>query len=185
MIMDLGYRERELLSFSNSSAIVCNPKFSKHWVRPGILIYGASPTKSLSPKVKTFLERLSICQSLTTRIVSIQHVRAGGYVGYGRSFRALNDMRIGVAAVGYADGYPRSASEKTVVLVEGVRCNLVGVVSMDLITIDLSNAPNANIGSNVECWGKNLSIMELAETSNRLCYELFTGVTARVRRSLC
>ncbi len=184
IISSLGYERGELVSFGNSSALVCNRSFSLDWVRPGILLYGA-PSSNNPPKLMQLtLKNLTACQSLVTRIVSIQHVKANEYVGYGESFKAYADMKIGIAAVGYADGYPRSAAQGTVVLVDGNRCPIVGVVSMDLITIDLSNAPMSRVGSIVECWGKNLSILELAKSSNRLCYELFTGVTARVRRSI-
>ncbi len=184
IISYLGYDKGELVSYGNSSALVCNKSFLLDWVRPGILLYGA-PSSNKPPEImKIIVKNLTACQSLTTRIVSIQHVLANEFVGYGESYRALIDMKIGIAAVGYADGYPRSATQGTVVLVDGIRCPIVGVVSMDLITIDLTNAPMAKVGSTVECWGKNLSILELAKSSNRLCYELFTGVTARVRRSI-
>ena len=93
-------------------------------------------------------------------------------------------MTVGVAVIGYADGYPRGISKETYCLVLGKACKVIGVVSMDLIHIDLTPCPEAIPGDVVECWGKNLPILDVAKSSNRLCYELFTGITSRVSREI-
>ena len=180
----LNYLPGELLSLSNSSALVCSPENNSDWVRPGILLYGAASSINPNIKIKKVLSSLLPTQSLTTEIVGIQNIKKDEYVGYGTNFKSDRAIRVGVAAIGYADGYPRSARNGSSIFVAGKKCKLIGVVSMDLITIDLTNCPDATVGSPVECWGESISISEIALASNRLCYELFTGVTARVRRTI-
>ncbi len=180
----LNYVPGELLSLSNSSALVCSPENNSDWVRPGILLYGAPSSNNPNLRMQNLLSCLLPTQSLSTEIVGIQLIKKNEYVGYGDSFKSNSSMRVGVAAIGYADGYPRSVLNGTSIMVGRNKCKLIGVVSMDLITIDLSNCPGANVGSTVECWGESISILEVAQISNRLCYELFTGVTARVRRKI-
>ncbi|MFM1788378.1 MAG: hypothetical protein RLZZ166_845, partial [Pseudomonadota bacterium] len=111
-------------------------------------------------------------------------VPAGGRIGYGGRYEAKTEMRIGVVAMGYADGYMRQAPDGTPVLVDGVRCPLVGQVSMDMITVDLSACPQARVGSAVTLWGRGLSIDEVAQCCGTNAYELLTGVTSRVARRL-
>jgi alanine racemase len=180
----LNYLPGELISLSNSSALVCSPVNNSDWVRPGILLYGAPSSNYPNIKMQKVLSSLSPTQLLTTEIVGIQHIKKNEYVGYGTNYKSNRSIRVGVAAIGYADGYPRSSVNGTSILVGNKKCKLIGVVSMDLITIDLTNCPNATIGTPVECWGESVSILEIAKVSNRLCYELFTGVTARVRRTI-
>ncbi len=180
----LNYRRGELISFSNSSALVCAPKYNSNWVRPGILLYGSPSSNEPNKKIAKTLDLLYPTQSLTTEIVGIQNIQKNEYVGYGSNFKSDKAFKVGVAAIGYADGYPRSISRNTPIIVNKKKCTLIGVVSMDLITIDLSNCPDAKVGSKVECWGNSLSVNEIAKHSNRLCYEIFTGVTARVRRTI-
>ena len=180
----LSYLPGELLSLSNSAALVCSAENNSDWVRPGILLYGAAPSNSPNQKLQNVLKTLLPTQSLTTKIVGIQNIKKNEYVGYGNTFKSDKAIRVGVAAIGYADGYPRSALSGSSILVGKKKCNLIGVVSMDLITIDLTNCPDAKIGTLVECWGESISILDIALASDRLCYELFTGVTARVRRTI-
>ena len=180
----LNYLSGELQSLSNSSALVCSPENNSDWVRPGILLYGAAPSNNPNTQLKNVLDSLLPTQLLTTEIVGIQNIKKDEYVGYGTSFKSDRAIRVGVAAIGYADGYPRSVRNGSNILVGGKKCKLIGVVSMDLITIDLTNCPEATIGTSVECWGETISISEIALASDRLCYELFTGVTARVRRTI-
>ena len=183
-IMLLGFRDGESISYSNSDAIIHNSQLCSDWVRPGILLYGAPSSLHPNFYMKTFLSSLKPCQSLQTEIIATQVVKAGEAVGYGKTFVALNDMVVGIAAIGYADGYPRSIKKGTCCIVEGKRCQIVGVVSMDLIHIDLSECPEATLGSMVEFWGKQMPITEVAQFSGRLCYELFTGITSRVTREI-
>ena len=183
-ITSLGFRDGESISYSNSDAIIHNSKFCSDWVRPGILLYGAPSSLNPNSDMKTVLNSLQPCQSLQTKIIATQIVKAGEAVGYGKTFVASNDMLVGIAAIGYADGYPRSIKKGTCCIVEGKRCQIVGVVSMDLIHIDLSGCPDATLGSMVEFWGKQIAITEVAQFSGRLCYELFTGITNRVTREI-
>jgi len=184
IITSLGFRDGESVSYSNSDAIINNSRFCSDWVRPGILLYGAPSSLNPNIDMKTFLDELQPCQSLQTEIIATQIVKAGEAVGYGKTFVALNEMIVGIAAIGYADGYPRSIKKGTCCVVEGKRCQIVGVVSMDLIHIDLSECPEATLGSVVEFWGKQMPITEVSQFSGRLCYELFTGITSRVIREI-
>ena len=180
----LGFKDGESISYSNSDAIINNSKFCSDWVRPGILLYGAPSSLNPNFDTKTVLNSLQPCQSLQSEIIATQVVKAGEAIGYGKTFVAPNEMVVGIAAIGYADGYPRSIKKGTCCIVEGKRCPIVGVVSMDLIHIDLSKCPEATLGSVVEFWGKQMPITEVAQFSGRLCYELFTGITSRVTREI-
>ena len=123
--------------------------------------------------------------SLRSRIIGTQHLQPGDSVGYGSRYVAERAMPIGVVACGYADGYPRVAPNGTPVLVDGVRCALVGRVSMDMITVDLSPVPAAGIGSEVTLWGRSsgaavLPIDEVAAAAGTLGYELMCALARRV-----
>jgi len=181
----LGRRPQEPLSCANSSAVIFLPPSHLDWVRPGIALYGSSPlgTEALTQQRQT-IERLGLLasQRLTSRIIGIQNTAAGERVGYGGRFRCDRPSRIGVAALGYADGYPRLAPDGTPIWIDGRVCPLAGRVSMDLITIDLTDHPRAGLGSEVEFWGPNLSVDQVAGHCQTLGYELLTGVTPRVAR---
>ena len=120
--------------------------------------------------------------TLSTELIAVQLRKAGEAIGYGGSFVCKKDMRIGVAAIGYGDGYPRHAPTGTPVLVNGTRCSLAGRVSMDMITIDLSGQPDAKAGDPVVVWGEGLSVDEIAHQAGTIGYELLCGVTSRVPR---
>ncbi len=155
------------------------------WVRPGIALYGGSPT-ALAPDAAHW--KLQPAMSLVTRIIGVQSIAAGEAVGYGASFRAGRAMRIGVAALGYADGYPRHAPSGTPIVVDGVRTRICGRVSMDMVTVDLdpvrAAGRAAEVGSPVLCWGRHrdaeLGIDEVAEASGTLGYELMCALARRV-----
>lgn len=156
------------------------------WIRPGIMLYGASPDY---PEHSAEHWGLQPAMSLRTRVVGVQQLQAGDSVGYGSVFRALQPMRIGVIACGYADGYLRVSAggveAGTPVLVDGVRTRTVGRVSMDLITVDLTPVPNAGLGSEVTLWGRSsqgasLSIDEVAQAGGSVGYELMCALAARV-----
>ncbi len=115
----LGFRDGESISYSNSDAIIHNSKFCLDWVRPGILLYGAPSSLNPNFDMKTFLNVLQPCQSLQSEIIATQVVKAGEAVGYGKTFVALKEMVVGIAAIGYADGYPRSIKKGTCCIVEG------------------------------------------------------------------
>ncbi len=156
------------------------------WVRPGIMVYGSSPD---FPE-KTIADwGLRPAMSLRAEIIATQEVKAGEQVGYGSRFTADHDMRIGVIACGYADGYPRvvpcSGDDSTPVLINETRTRLVGRVSMDMITVDLTPAPEAQVGSVATLWGTSpggavLAIDEIAAAAGTVGYELMCALAARV-----
>jgi len=152
------------------------------WVRPGILLYGSSPDH---PSHRADDWALQPAMSLRARLIATQDLQPGERVGYGGHFVAEQPMRIGVAACGYADGYPRVAPTGTPVLVDGVRSRIVGRVSMDMVTVDLGPVPGAAPGSEVTLWGRSgggevLPIDEVAASAGTLGYELMCGLAPRV-----
>jgi alanine racemase len=119
--------------------------------------------------------------TLATHLVAVNRVRAGDSIGYAATWTAPEDMAIGVAAIGYGDGYPRAAPSGTPALVGHARAAIAGRVSMDLVTIDLRTAPDAKVGDPVVLWGPNLPVEEIARHAGTISYELTCGVTRRVR----
>jgi len=163
-------------SLANSAALIRFPEARGDWVRPGIMLYGCSPFSERSAEALG----LRPAMTLTTEIIATQQLRAGEGVGYGLGFKAERPMRIGVIACGYADGYPRHAPAGTPALVNGRRTGIVGRVSMDMITLDLSAMPEAGIGAPVTLWGQGLSADEVAAAARTLSYELLCALAARV-----
>ena len=152
------------------------------WIRPGIALYGSSPD---FPTHSATDWELQAAMSLHANIIGVQHLQAGDGVGYGSSFVADQPMRIGVVACGYADGYPRVCPTGTPVLVDGVRSRTLGRVSMDMLTVDLSDLHEAGMGSRVTLWGQSasgavLSIDEVAHTAGTVGYELMCALAQRV-----
>lgn len=163
-------------SLANSAALLRYPQAHGDWARPGIMLYGASPFAETSAQA---LE-LRPVMTLQTEIISARDMRTGECIGYGGTFCADRAMRIGVAACGYADGYPRHASTGTPVLVNGQRTRTLGRVSMDMLCVDLSNLPDAGVGSRVTLWGEGLPVEEVAAAAGTISYELLCAITARV-----
>lgn len=122
--------------------------------------------------------------TLNTQIIAVQRLRRGDPVGYGGTWCCPEDMPVGIAAVGYGDGYPRQAPSGTPVLVRETRCPLVGRVSMDMIGLDLRPLPDARPGDPVTLWGQGLSADEIATRAGTIAYDLFCRVTPRVPRDL-
>ena len=152
------------------------------WIRPGIAVYGSAPDY---PEHDIAHWDLQPTMTLASRIIAIQDLAPGETVGYGSSFTADAPLRIGVVACGYADGYPRHCSTGTPVLVEGVRTRMVGRVSMDMVTVDLSPVPQAGFGSEVTLWGRAasgsvLAIDEVARAGGTVGYELMCALALRV-----
>ncbi|MEO7548228.1 MAG: alanine racemase [Ramlibacter sp.] len=152
------------------------------WVRPGIAVYGSAPDYPLHDSAGWALQP---AMTLASQVIGVQELVSGDTVGYGSSFTADAPLRIGVVACGYADGYPRHCSTGTPVLVNGVRTRLVGRVSMDMITVDLTPVPGAGIGSAVTLWGRDgsgavLSIDEVAQAGATVGYELMCALAVRV-----
>ena len=123
---------------------------------------------------------LQPAMTLSSELIAVQTLKEGSTIGYGSIFTARAGMRVGVVACGYADGYPRVAPEGTPVIVDGIRTRIVGRVSMDMITVDLTPCPQANVGSRVELWGAQLPIDDVAQSSGTIGYELMCAVAPRV-----
>ncbi len=137
-------------SLSNSAAVLWHPDAHFDWVRPGIILYGASPSGVTADIADMGLKP---AMALSSEIIAVQTVEAGHTIGYGSTYTAFKPIRIGVVACDYADGYPRMAPEGTPVIVDGVKTQLVGRVSMDMLTVDLTPCPGAGVGTRVELWG--------------------------------
>ena len=163
-------------SLSNSAAVLSHPDLATDWIRPGIMLYGGTPGGKSAQDFG-----LRPAMTLSSEIIGIQQITAGEAVGYGSRFIAEAPMTVGVVACGYADGYPRHAPNGTPVMVDGVRTVLAGRVSMDMITVDLSNVPGAHVGSKVELWGNALPIDEVANAAGTLGYELMCALAPRVK----
>ncbi|WP_373976378.1 alanine racemase [Chitinibacter sp. SCUT-21] len=163
-------------SLANSAAVFAYPEVHADWVRPGIALYGSSPFAHLSAADLG----LQAAMTLRSRIIAVQHLQAGDTVGYGATFTADREMRIGVVACGYADGYPRHAPTGTPVIVAGQTTRILGRVSMDMLCVDLTDIPQAQIDSEVELWGAHLSIDAVAQAAGTIAYELMCAITQRV-----
>jgi len=163
-------------SLANSAALMRFPEARGDWVRPGIMLYGCSPFADRSAQALG----LRPAMTLTSEIIAVQQLAAGEGVGYGLGFTAERPMRIGVIACGYADGYPRQAPAGTPVLVNGKRSRIIGRVSMDMITLDLSQMPEAGVGAPVTLWGEGLSADEVGAAAGTLSYELLCALAPRV-----
>ncbi|GAB2878293.1 alanine racemase [Pseudoduganella ginsengisoli] len=168
------------VSLSNSAGTLktleLGDELASHWIRPGIMLYGGTPGGQTAAAFG-----LKPAMTLASEIISTQDIVAGDCVGYGSRFQADGAMRIGVVACGYADGYPRHAPEGTPVLVDGVRTRLVGRVSMDMLTVDLTHVPGARVGSRVVLWGEGMPIDDVAQASGTIGYELMCALAQRVR----
>ncbi|QUG75937.1 catabolic alanine racemase DadX [Erwinia sp. E602] len=164
-------------SLANSAATLWHPHTHHDWVRPGIILYGASPSGQWQDIADSGLQPV---MTLSSEIIGVQQLNAGDAVGYGGHYRAASAQRIGVVACGYADGYPRLSPTGTPVCVEGVMTQVVGRVSMDMITVDLTPCPQAGIGSQVELWGNNVKIDDVAAASGTVGYELMCALAPRV-----
>jgi alanine racemase len=164
-------------SLANSAATLWHPKTHGDWIRPGVMLYGASPSGDPAAVAGAGLRA---AMTLASEIIAVQQIGPGERVGYGGRFAAHGPLRIGVVACGYADGYPRSAPDGTPVLVGGVRTRLVGRISMDMMTVDLTPCPGAGIGTAVQLWGASVPVDEVAQACGTIGYELMCAVTARV-----
>lgn len=168
-------------SLSNSAATLWHPHAHRAWVRPGIVLYGGSPSG-----VHADIDALGLmpAMSLHSELLAVQDLQPGDSVGYGSLFTAEKPMRIGIVACGYADGYPRHArgwgENPAPVLVDGVRTHLVGRVSMDLLCVDLTPCPRARAGTPVTLWGHGLPIDDVAAASDTVGYELMCALAPRV-----
>jgi alanine racemase len=151
----LGYRERP-----------------SDWVRPGIMLYGATPLE----QAQAVAAQLQPVMTLESKIISVRELPAGEPVGYGARFVTERPTRVGVVAMGYADGYPRHAPSGTPVAIDGRLSRLIGRVSMDMLCVDLSDLPQAGLGSRVELWGKQVLASDVASRAETIAYQLFCNL---------
>ncbi|WP_105170425.1 alanine racemase [Pseudoalteromonas sp. T1lg24] len=164
------------LCLANSAGIVGWPNSHCDWVRPGLMLYGVSPMIDSTGQD----HQLTAVMRLTSSIIAIRDVKAGETVGYGSAWRAASDTRIGVVAMGYGDGYPRHAPNGTPVMIQGKRFAIVGRVSMDMITVELGDDDLVVLGDEVELWGPNLPVEQIAQFATTIPYELLCNITPRV-----
>lgn len=163
-------------SLANSAAILRYPETHADWVRPGIMLYGCSPFPDQSA------DKLGLkpVMTLSSELIAVRELRAGDSVGYGCTFTATAPTRIGVVACGYADGYPRHAPTGTPVRVHGQLSRILGRVSMDMLCVDLSECPEADVGSPAVLWGEGMPIDDVAASAGTTSYELLCALAARV-----
>jgi len=170
-------RKYELgMSIANSAGIISWPETHARWNRPGYMLYGNSPMESYASDS----HGLSPAMSMNSEIITIKDIVAGEGIGYGLGWVAKKNTKIGTIAIGYGDGYPRHAPSGTPVLVNGQRVPLLGRVSMDLISVDLSSLEKVEVGDPVELWGQELSVNEVASAAGTIGYEILAGLTGRV-----
>ena len=167
-------------SIAASAGILTLPDTHLDYVRPGVMLYGSSPLAGSTGEEIG----LQPVMTLSSRLIAINQVSAGEFIGYNASYVCDRDMLVGVVSIGYGDGYPRSAANGTPVLVKtqsGInRTRLIGRVSMDTITVDLTEIPDACINNEVILWGDDLCADEVAHAAGTIAYELFCKVTQRV-----
>lgn len=167
-------------SIANSAALLAWPDSRADWVRPGLVLYGVSPFPSGSGSDLG----LRPAMTLQTEVIAVKDVRAGETVGYGGAWLAPRDTRMAVIAAGYGDGYPRSVESGTPVLVNGHRAPLIGRVSMDMITVDVTDLPGVAAGDPVVLWGEGVPVEEIARCAGTIPYELICGVSQRVHHEM-
>jgi len=165
-------------SLANSAGVVNWPSSHFEWVRPGIMLYGATPMIGMSAAALD----LKPVMTLASELIAVNPRRKGDAIGYGGDWVCPEDMPVGVVAIGYGDGYPRHAPPGTPVLVNGARVPIIGRVSMDMVMVDLRELPDAKVGDPVVLWGAGLPVEEIAALSGTIAYELLCCVTARVPR---
>ncbi|MDR2015262.1 MAG: alanine racemase [Azoarcus sp.] len=156
-------------SLANSAAILAWPDAHRDWARPGIMLYGADPMPGEG-------NGLIPVMTLESQIIAVRNLAAGEPLGYGARFITPRPTRVGLVAMGYADGYPRSAPDGVPVAVDNKLTTLIGRVSMDMLTVDLTDLPETGIGSVVELWGKQVSVNQVAQAAGTIAYELLCNV---------
>ncbi len=167
-----------LQSLANSAAILAWPKARREWQRPGYMLYGNSPFAGPQENA----DKLQPVMAFESAVISLRSIAAGESVGYTANWTAERDSTIATITVGYGDGYPRNASNGTPVLINGVRYPLVGRVSMDMITVDVTELSDVAIGDKAVLWGPELPVNEVASYCGTIGYELLTRIPARVPR---
>lgn len=164
-------------SLANSAAVLGWPDAHFDWVRPGGALYGISVVEGTSGADFG----LRPAMTLATRLIAVNHIAKGERIGYSATWQCPEDMPVGVAAIGYGDGYPRHVPSGTPVLVNGRRADIIGRVSMDLMTIDLRTQSDAKPGDPVVLWGEGLPVETIAAAAGTIGYEPVCSITRRVR----
>lgn len=172
-VLDIGFE----YSFSNTAAVLNKLSFENEWVRVGIGLYGVSPL--CEPKWADYFGLKPVMQ-LTAKIIASKYIKKGAKVGYCGRFEAEDDMRIGIVGIGYADGYPWSERNSTVVI-NNKSVQVLGRVSMDMIAIDISQFEQPMTGQEVTMWGGNQPIEQVAKDLKLIPYALTCGITNRVK----
>jgi alanine racemase len=172
----LGDEVKAECSIANSAGLLAWQESLTDWVRPGLMLYGISPF----PEQTGAQLELKPVMNLYSRLIAVKQVDAGETIGYSGTWTCSKPTRLGVIAVGYGDGYPRHAKNGTPVLVNGKRVPLIGRVSMDMITVDLTSQPDAKMGDEVMLWGEQLPVEEIALCADTIPYTLVCGITRRV-----
>ena len=165
-------------SLANSAAILMRPEAHRDWNRPGYMIYGCSPLEGDHKSS----DLLKPAMTFESAVISVRTIKPGETVGYNNRWKATVEAKIATIAVGYGDGYPRTAPDGTPVLINGVRCPLAGRVSMDMITVDVTALDTVNVGDKVTLWSPELTPNEISQHSGSSGYELLTRMPDRVPR---
>ncbi|PWQ94477.1 alanine racemase [Leucothrix arctica] len=163
-------------SAANSAAVLAHTSSHGQFIRPGIMLYGSTP---LGDEHES-RQQLKPSMSLRSAIFSIRDIAAGETIGYGGRYLCEKPTRVGVVAIGYADGYPRHAADGTPISIDGHPSQIIGRVSMDMLTVDLTHLPHIKEGAPVELWGSDVTANSVAINSSTIAYTLFTGITRRV-----
>ncbi|NLG76912.1 MAG: alanine racemase [Xanthomonadaceae bacterium] len=156
-------------SLCNSAGLLWWPKARRDWARAGLMLYGIPPEGNELPQLQPAM-------TFNSRVVAVRSLRPGEPIGYNATYVAQRSMRVGLVCVGYADGYPQTAPSGTPIAVDGRRTSLVGRVSMDMLSVDLTDLPDAGLGSEVELWGRTIRVAEVAAACGRIPYELVCHV---------
>lgn len=167
-------------SIANSAAIVAWPSAHLDWNRAGLMLYGASPMINESAQALGLKPVMQFC----ARVIALKEIKKGVAVGYGSTWVAPKDTQIAVISAGYGDGYPRHAKSSTPVLINQQRALLIGRVSMDMLTVDVTGCSSVKIGDQAILWGEGLPIDEIADCADTIAYTLMCGITARVKTSI-
>lgn len=175
---DISADDNVQFSLANSAAILGWPESYRHWHRPGYMIYGNSPFSVAQNNA----DQLTPVMTFQSAIISLRQIKIGESVGYTGNWTAQRPSTIATVTVGYGDGYPRQAPNGTPVLINGVRCPIVGRVSMDMITVDVSELRSVAIGDKAVLWGTDLPVNEVAVYCDTIGYELLTRMPSRVPR---
>lgn len=159
-------------SVANSAALLAWPRTRRDWVRPGLMLYGSHMLDAPCAAA----DALRAVMALESKVIAVRDLAAGEPIGYAGTFTTTRPTRVGVVAAGYADGYPQYATSGTPVIIDDRPGELIGRVSMDMLTVDLTDHPEAGLGSDIELWGPRLPVAEVAARSGNSPYRLLTGL---------